>query len=102
MEWTNDPEIMRAFTQWISEGNANLSEFVRKIRPRLGQDDTSGLFITFAKFSHLYTDHRNRNPHEDMTLSIHRVMNTLMQEKSVKDLFARMAQNAANAAVGLK
>ena len=100
MKWTNDPSIMRAFTEWICEGNQYLSNFMREIAPTLGRDDTSALFVTFAKFSHLYTDHRNRNPTEDMTLSMHRVMNTLMEEESTRNMFARMAGAAANQTVG--
>ena len=102
MEWTDKPEVMRAFDKWITNANGNLGEFVREIVPHVPKNDTTMLFVTFAKFSHLYTDHRNRNPHEELALSMHRVMNTLMEEESTRNMFARMAQAAANAAVGVK
>lgn len=102
MKWTNDPDIMRAFTLWICEGNNNLGDFVSEISSTLGRDDASALFVTFAKFSHLYSNHRSRNPTEDMTLSFHRTMNTLLEEESTRNLFARMAGAAANKTVGLQ
>lgn len=100
MEWTDNPQVMRAFDLWITNGNGCLGDFVREIMPHIPKNDTTMLFVTFAKFSHLYTDHRNRNPHEELALSFHRSLNTLMEEESTRNLFSRMAQAATNAAVG--
>ncbi len=102
MKWTDDISIMRAFDNWITHGNGNLGEFVREIIPSIPKNDSTMLFVTFAKFSHLYTDHRNRNPHEEMSLSFHRTLNTLMEEESTRNLFSRMSQTAANKAVGVE
>ncbi len=100
MKWTDEPQVMRAFDLWITNGNGCLGDFVREIMPYIPKNDTTMLFVTFAKFSHLYTDHRNRNPHEELALSFHRSLNTLMEEESTRNLFSRMAQAATNAAVG--
>lgn len=100
MKWTDDPHIMRAFDLWITNANGNLGDFIREMMPHMPKNDTTMLFVTFAKFSHLYTDHRTRNPHEDLTLAFHRALNTLMAEESTRNMFNRMAAAAANAAVG--
>jgi hypothetical protein len=101
MEWTKDIASLIAFDKWITEGSNNLGDFIRQVQPNLGLNDSVLLFYTFGKFSHLYTNHRNRNPHEDLALSLHRTMNTLMEEESTRSLFAKLAQNAANSAVGV-
>jgi hypothetical protein len=100
MEWTKDAASLRAFDSWITEGNANLGDFISKVQSHLSPNDSVLLFFTFGKFSHLYSQHRKHNPTEDLGLSIHRTMNTLMEEESTRILFARLAQNAANGAVG--
>tara|TARA_R100001594_G_scaffold76827_1_gene111459 strand:- start:8522 stop:8800 length:279 start_codon:yes stop_codon:yes gene_type:complete len=91
---------MRAFDKWITNQSTDLGDFIREVQPHLTPNDTVLLFFTFAKFSHLYTNHRSRNEHEDLSLSLHRTMNTLMEEESTRVLFARLAQNAANGVVG--
>ena len=100
MEWTKDLPSLIAFDKWITEGSPYLGDFIRKVQPHLDMNDSVLLFYTFGKFSILYTRHRNRNPHEDLALSLHRTMNTLMEEESTRTLFAKLAQNAANGAVG--
>ena len=100
MEWTKDLPSLIAFDKWITEGSSTLGDFIRKVQPNLGINDSVLLFYTFGKFSHLYANHRKRNPHEDLALSLHRTMNTLMEEESTRTLFAKLAQNAANGAVG--
>ena len=100
MEWTKDINSLIAFDKWITNQSTDLGDFIREVQPHLSPNDTVLLFFTFAKFAHLYTNHRSRNPHEDLALSLHRSMNTLLEEESTRVLFARLAENAAKGAVG--
>tara|TARA_R110002012_G_scaffold9265_2_gene42763 strand:- start:209 stop:517 length:309 start_codon:yes stop_codon:yes gene_type:complete len=101
MEWTKDPDTLNAFHEWITNQSGLVGKFVEKLHPQIkGPNDSVLLFYTFAKFSHLYTLHTNAHFDEDRALSIHRVMNTLMEEESTRILFQRLAQAATNGAVG--
>jgi len=99
MEWTKDIHTLLAFDTWIVNQSHDLSEFMGHIMPQLDKNDSVLLFMTFGKFSHMYERHRKANPTEDLALSLHRVMNTLMEEETTRILFARLAQNAANGVV---
>ena len=99
MEWTKDTQTLIAFDRWITNQTDDLSNFMKHLLPKIDRNDSVLLFMTFAKYSHMYSSHRKHNPEEDLGLSLHRVMNTLMEEESTRILFSRLAQNAANGVV---
>jgi len=100
MEWTKDLNSLLAFDKWIMNSSDDLGDFISKAQPNLPVNDSVLLFYTFGKFSHLYKQHRSRNLDEDLALSLHRVLNTVMEEDSTRVLFARMAEAATKGAVG--
>jgi hypothetical protein len=102
MKWADKPAVMLEFDKWITNQSNDLGDFLKELLPHIPKNDTTLLFVTFAKFSHLYTVHRSMNPNEDLTLSFHRVINTLMEEESTRQLFARMMQNGVNRNLGVE
>jgi hypothetical protein len=102
MKWTNDAKIMIAFDAWMESQNETLRDFLKEIEMYLPRNDTSMLLVTFAKFNWLYNQHRAQYFDEDLTLSFHRVLNTVMGDEQTRAMFGRMATMAAGKVVGVE
>ena len=90
MKWTDDVDAIFAFDKLVLNMVDDLDNYMTTMIPYLKQSpkELVMIMVTVSKFVVLYRDHRNFNPTEDLTLSFHRVLNTLAGEESTRQFGA--------------